>query len=221
VHQLWLSRVMEVTANAWRFAVGTYSLAEAYTHVDQGGAYPVLPFGGINPRTLVAAHQVPPGTRIWSTDIDAYCMVPGCAIESVVSFKVSGKLDEILDGPPELAKQLLQEAGLNYFLISKYGQFLDLLPYSQLFAPSTIGQYLGVKWTDGSTFLLTWIGPGTKPIGDEFLGVYANILATPENPWFRFSELVAQIGAATAGLRTTTKWGTPNFPWRHQSAVSP
>jgi hypothetical protein len=47
-------------------------------------------------------------------------MVPGCAIESVVSFKMSGDLDEILDGPPELSESnLLQEAGLNYFLVSE------------------------------------------------------------------------------------------------------
>jgi hypothetical protein len=34
-------------------------------------------------------------------------------------------------------------------------RIIDLLPFSRLFAPEMIGRYLGVKWSDGSTFLLT------------------------------------------------------------------
>ena len=89
-------------------------------------------------------------------------MVPGCLIESVISFKMSGQLDEILGGDPELAKQRLQEAGLNYFLFMKDYRMIDLLPFSKLFAPETIDRYLGVKWSDGSTYLLTSIRPHTR-----------------------------------------------------------
>ena len=93
--------------------------------------------------------------------MSTYCMVPGCLIESVISFKMSGRLDEIRGGDPELAKQRLQEAGLNYLLFMKDYRMIDLLPFSELFAPETIGRYLGVKWSDGSTYLLAWIGPDT------------------------------------------------------------
>jgi len=48
-----------------------------------------------------------------------------------------------------------------------------------LFAPETIGRYLGVKWSDNSTFLLTWIGPDTMPIGPDFLDAYTRLRAAP------------------------------------------
>jgi hypothetical protein len=205
----WAPRAVEAGKNGLRFLSGRYSLADAYSHQDAG-----LPFGGINPRALAASRQVEPGTPIWSTNVDAYCMVPDCWVESVVSFKMSGRLDEILTASPERAKQLLQEAGLNYFLVSNDARLIDLLPYSKLFAPDMIGRYLGIKWTDGSAFLLTWIGPGTTPLTPEFLNIYRDLLDKPELIWFRFSRLIPQIAAATAQLRAKA-WGAPaEFAWR-------
>src|SRR5262249_43539224 len=72
----WLGRVPGETANALRVFSGGWSLAEAYTHATSGYA-----FGAINPGALAAARQLPPGTTIWSTNVDSYCMVPGCLIE--------------------------------------------------------------------------------------------------------------------------------------------
>jgi hypothetical protein len=199
----WLRRVPGETANALRFLTGRMSLAEAYTHATSGYA-----FGAINPEALAAARQVPPGTRIWSTNVDSYCMVPGCRIESVQSFKMSGRMDDILGGDPELAKQRLQEAGLNYFLFMKDYRIIDLLPFSRLFAPDTIGRHLGVKWTDGSTYLLTWIGPDTQPLGPDFLDAYAQRRAEPDPlHWFRFEELAPRMIALLPRLRPLTQWG--------------
>jgi hypothetical protein len=199
----WLRRVPAETANALRFFSGRLSLAEAYTHATSGYA-----FGGINPGALAAAQQLPPGTPIWSTNVDSYCMVPGCLIESVVSFKLSGRLDDILGGDPELAKQHLQEAGLNYFLFMKDYRIIDLLPFSPLFAPDTIGRYLGVKWSDGSTYLLTWAGPDTRPLGPDFLEAYARRRAEPDPlHWFRFDALAPQLAAIVPRLRPLTTWG--------------
>jgi len=136
-------------------------------------------------------------------------MVPGCLIESVVSFKMSGRLDEILGDDTDLAKRRLQEAGLNYFLFMKDYRMIDLLPFSRLFSPEIIGRYLGVKWTDGSTFLLTWIGPETTPIGSDFLGAYTRRRDESDvTQWFRFGELAPQIVSLSPRLRTTTQWGT-------------
>jgi hypothetical protein len=205
----WTRRTAEAGQDGLRFLAGRYSLAEAYSHQDAG-----LPFGGINPRTLAAWRQVEPGAVIWSTNVDSYCMVPGCWVESVVSFKMSAKLDEILTAPPERAKQLLQDAGLNYFLVSEDARLIDLLPYSKLFAPDTIGRYLGIKWTDGVTFLLTWAGPDTTPLTPEFSRIYRQLLDKPEMLWFQFSRLVPQIIETTAGLRAKA-WGAPvEFAWR-------
>jgi hypothetical protein len=207
----WSRRLPAETANALRFFTGRFSLAEAYGHV---GGYA---FGGINPDALNAARQLPYGTPIWSTNIDSYCKVPGCLIESVISFKMSGRLDEILGGDPELAKQRLQEAGLNYFLFMKDLRIIDLLPFSRLFAPDTIGRYLGIKWTDGSTFLLTWIGPDTTPIGPDFLEAYTRQRAAPDAlQWFKFDQLAPFIAAIAPRMRAATQWGEANrlLTWR-------
>jgi hypothetical protein len=206
----WMRRAAKAVENGARFFAGAFSLADAYAHQDAG-----LPFGGINPQALAAWREVEPGASIWATNVDEYCMVPGCWVGSVVSFKMSGKLDEIVTASPERAKQLLQEVGLNYFLIAKDSLLLDLLPYSKLFAPDTIGRYLGIKWTDGSAFLLTWSSPQTTPLTPEFYKVYQALLDRPENPWFRFSRLVNEhIGPATAALRAK-RWGAPvEFVWR-------
>ena len=194
-----------------RFFVGRYSLAEAYNFANSQ-----FPFGAINPGALAAARQVPYETPIWSTNVDSYCMVPGCLIESVISFKMSGRLDEILGGDPDLAKQRLQEAGLNYFLFMKDFRMIDLLPFSRLFAPETIGRYLGVKWSDGSTFLLTWIGPDTSAIGLDFLNPYMRSRAAPESTWFEFRQLVPRIAAISPAMRSAG-WGEAEkfLTWRH------
>ena len=208
----WSRRLPAETANALRLFSGRFSLAAAYRHATSGYA-----FGAINPEALKAARQVPYGTPIWSTNVDSYCMVPGCLIEDVISFKMSGRLDEILGGDPELAKQRLQEAGLNYFLFMKDYRIIDLLPFSRLFAPDTIGRYLGVKWSDGSTFLLTWIGPDTTPIGADFLDAYERRRAEPDAlRWFKFDELAPLIATIAPRMRSGTKWGTAQtlFSWR-------
>jgi len=208
----WTRRIPVETANALRFLSGQFSLAEAYSHAESG-----YPFGGINPGALAAARQLPYGTPIWSTNVDSYCMVPGCLIESSVSFKMSGRLDEILGGEPELAKRRLQEAGLNYFLFMKDYRIIDLLPFSRLFAPDMIGRYLGVKWSDGSTFLLTWIGPDTTPIGPDFLEAYERRRAEPDAlQWFKFDELAPLIVAIAPRMREATQWGAADrlFTWR-------
>ena len=208
----WSRRLPAETANALRFFSGRFSLADAYVHATSGYA-----FGAINPEALKAARQVPYGTPIWSTNIESYCMVPGCLIESVMSFKMSGRLDEILGGDPELAKQRLQEAGLNYFLFMKEYRIIDLLPFSRLFAPDTIGRYLGVKWSDDSTFLLTWIGPDTTPIGADFLDAYKRRRAEPDaSRWFKFDELAPLIVTIAPRMRAATQWGEVNklLTWR-------
>jgi len=208
----WIHHFRWDSTNSLRFFIGRYSLAEAYSRAKSP-----FGFGAINPGALAAARQVPIGTPIWSTNVDSYCMVPGCLIQSVISFKMSPHLDEILGGDPELAKRRLQEAGLNYFLFMKDFRLLDLLPYSRLFGLETIGRFLGVKWSDGSTYLLTWIGPDTTPIGTDFLNAYRRSRAAPESLWFKFNELTPRIVSITPRMQSIREWGAaePLFTWRH------
>src|SRR5580700_2827294 len=211
-HAHWMSPLRRESANAMRFFAGSYSLAQAYSHANS-----LYAFGAINPGALAAAQQLPYGTPIWSTNVDSYCMAPGCLIESVISFKMSGRLDEILGGDPDLAKQRLQEAGLNYFLFMKDYRIVDLLPFSRLFAPETIGRYLGVEWSDGSTYLLTWIGPDTRPLGPDFLEAYARRRGEPDAlRWFKFDELAPLIATIAPRMRSATERGTAQtlFSWR-------
>jgi hypothetical protein len=194
----------EVTGHAVRFASGRYSLAEAYANQDGGLAH-----GGINPGALAAWRHVPPGARIWSTNVDSYCMAPDCRIESIASFKLPYRVMEVLRGSPAQARQILKHEGLNYFLFAKTSAILDLLPYSQLFDPANIATNLAVRWTDGNTYLLTWKDAAdTIPVGADFLEAYARrVQESKYDPWFRFSKFVPALEQALTSLRAQSHLG--------------
>jgi hypothetical protein len=123
-------------------------------------------------------------------------------------------MDEILGGPPDLARHLLQEAGLNYFLFSKEHRLLDPLPFSRLFDPGGIGRYLGIYWTDGTTFLLTWSSNAIRPLDDDFLSAYSVRLSEREAPWFFFRKLVPFMQPSVAALREMKANSADAFVWR-------
>jgi hypothetical protein len=204
----WYARAYSAGADAVRFAIGRYSLADAYGKV--AGPYE---FGAIHPATSTAVKSLPAGARVWSTNVDLYCMAPDCIIESVISFKLSPRLNEVLNGPPEQARDILREEGLNFFLFSARFPLLDILPYSHLFDPSVIERFLGVKWTDGETYLLTWAGPDTQPLGPDFMRQYEAKLAEPEHPWFRFNKVLPYLDEMTASLAIPPRFQHSNFPW--------
>lgn len=195
---------------------GKYSLADAYGHQLVG-----YPFGGINPGTYFAAIHAPFGARIWSTNIDSYCMAPDRPIESVISYKLSSHLNEILNGSPEVARTILQREGLNYFIFCREFRIIDLLALSHLFHPDNIGRYLAIKWSDGNTYLLTWKGQGTAPIGDSFLTAYRQRLNAPEPQWFRFKEALPYVQAVMSHYEESPHpWKAMAFPWRHRQPDS-
>jgi len=47
---------------------------------------------------------------------------------------------------------------------------------SPLFAPDNIAKYLGLRWTDGTTNLLTWLGPDITPLSPDWLATYCRIV---------------------------------------------
>jgi hypothetical protein len=79
-------------------------------------------------------------------------------------------------GTPEEGRAVLQAAGINHFLFSrelaKKVRVHDLLPLSPLFSPDNIARYLGVRWSDRNTVLLTWSGPQTRPLDGALVEDY-------------------------------------------------
>jgi len=173
--------LLPVLANAVRFVDGRYSIYDGYR--DQAG-WPALPNStAIYPGMYEAWKSIGPGHRLWSFNVHSYCMIPGCRVESHLSSKMSARRAEILYGPPEVAKDVLQGEGLNYFFIATRLDIRDPLICTPLFAPDTIREHMGVKWTDGTDALLTWKGPGVAPLSAEWVDKYrATLKASPHTP---------------------------------------
>ena len=52
----------------------------------------------------------------------------------------------------------MHSEGLNYYRFSRELDIDDGVPAFARFSPDHICDYLGIKCTDGTTFLLTWLG---------------------------------------------------------------
>ena len=66
----------------------------------------------------------------------------------------------------------MHSAGLNYFRRSRQLDIRDAVPAFGLFSRDHTGDYLGIKCTDGTTFLLTWLGPDVEPLNLNWLADY-------------------------------------------------
>jgi hypothetical protein len=163
------STLLAVVYNALRFAGAQYSIYDAYR--DQAG-WPVLNRTAIHTGMYEAWTRIGPGKRIWSFNINGYCMLPGCRFESLLVSSMSKHREEILFGSPENARQILHREGLDYFYISTRLPLLDVLQCTPLFSPDTIQNYLDVIWTDGRDVLLTWKGQGGERPSSEWLERY-------------------------------------------------
>lgn len=209
----WVKLMRPITSNSVRFATGKFSIAEAYAHEPTG-----YPFGGINPGTWQAMQHVPAHARVWSTNVASYCMAPDCQIESVISFKLSSRMNDIINGTPAQTKLLLQQEQLNYFIFADEYPLRDLLIYSELFQPKNILNDLSVLWTDGKTYLLTWrTGPITA--NDKvFLQAYMKHYAVDDDPNFKFSNTLPVLKQFMQSLQNTPHpWRPIPFPWQSSS----
>jgi len=163
---------LPTVGNALRMADGRFSIHDAYE--NQAGGLNRMPWGGIYPAMETVWRIAGPGTRIWSFHFHSYCMLPGCNTQGSVSVRFSPSWPTVLFGTPEEARGVLEREGLNYFFFSKElaTSTTDLLPASDLFSRNQIGKYLGIRWTDGTSYLLTWLGPGVEPISEKFLAEF-------------------------------------------------
>jgi hypothetical protein len=176
----------------WR---GQFSIKEAYQN-EQG--WPGrLPWGGVYPAMETVWKIIGPGTRVWSFHIHATCMLPDCNVQGVSSFRFSPSWNRVYFGTAQEARDILQAEGLNYFFFSKELRIpaADPLPTSPLFAPDSMKRYLGIRWTDGTSYLLTWSGPGIEPISAQFLDDWraSDVAADPndfQKTWKPVSDFV-------------------------------
>jgi hypothetical protein len=188
--------IVPLGANALRYAVGILSIDDAFAR--QSGGQPIMRrrgdatiaagardrtptqarLAGIYPGARGAYATVGPHTPIWSLHFDTYCMLPDCKMMNFFYFIMTPSWDRVMWGTPEEGRAALRAAGLNYFLYSRELLIMDPLPLSQLFSPDNIARYFGIRWTDGTTTLLTWAGSGTTALDEEWVADYRQSVAT-------------------------------------------
>jgi hypothetical protein len=224
VHATHLERVaVPLFGNALKHALGMLSIDAAFQLQSSGmAAMPARaeasaavanniayrdhdPLGGTYPGARGAYAVVGPGTPIWSLHRNSFCMLPDCIMMREPYFVMTPAWDRVLWGSPEEARSLLRRTGINYFLFSRELTIHDPLPLSPLFSPDHIGDYLGIRWTDGITSLLTWSGPDTTRLDAAWIEEYRRSVAT--SPDLRaFPD--AEVRAIFARLNATP------HPWR-------
>jgi hypothetical protein len=138
-------------------------------------------------------------------------MLPDCRVETFHSFTLTRHPDQVLFGTAEEAKRALQDYGLNYFLFSAEDAITDPLPLSVLFHPDHIAEHFGIRWTDGTTSLLTWKGPDTAPLDEAWVATYRTAVA---NSGIVASYPYADLKAIFAKLNATPHpWSRIKLPW--------
>lgn len=165
-----LEKLRTVLKSSARFALGEQSIHSAYSM--QAALPGRLPWGAIYPGALEAWKTVPPDARLWSLNVHAYCMAPGCKVRTARSYRLQADWLATMRGTANEARAALQAVDLNHFLISTDLSLSDPLAVTSLFHPDHISEHLAVAWTDGVTALLTWPGPHTQPISSAWLGAY-------------------------------------------------
>ena len=201
-----------VVANSTKFVAGSASIYDGY--INQSG-WPGRgpgplpgPDGAVRPWALAIWKELGPNIRFWTFGVHTYCMVPRCRPEAFHSFRMSPRSLNIWLGEPTEARAILQQEGLNYFLVEMDDTLRDVLLCSPLFSPDKIGDYLGIRWTDGTHFLLTWHGPGIEPLTPSFLEGYSKkVQAAPCGFVPLLQTLAGQVGK-------NPRWGSDLvMPW--------
>jgi hypothetical protein len=218
IHATHVNRVVvPLFGNALKHALGVLSIDAAFqlqsngmtaepSSAPSGGiAYQNHnPLAGTYPGARGAYAAVGPGIPIWSLNRFTFCMLPDCRIMWYPFFVMTPAMDRVLWGSPEEARSLLRRAGISYFLFSRELPLMDPLPLSQLFSPDHIGDYLGIRWTDGITTLLTWSGADTSPLDGAWIDEYRQSVAT--------TRFLRHFPAAEAHAIFTRLNATPH-PW--------
>jgi len=159
-----------VALTTMRFATGQYSIYDGYK--DQYGWPGRMPWGAVHPGMLAAWNEVERRTRIRSLYAWSYCMLPYCRVERFQNSVISPHSPGVFFGPPAEARRILESESMNYFFISWDMEARDVLSCAPLLSVEHIAENLGVKWTDGTSYLLTWLGPGVTPLTPDWIAKY-------------------------------------------------
>jgi hypothetical protein len=197
-----------ILPRAAQFAVGALSIDTAYTL--QPFPFP-LAENGIFSGARGAYAVVGPGIAIWTMHhAITYCMLPGCQMESFREYALPDWA-KIMFGSPEQGREALQASGHDYFLFVRNLPIVDCLPLSPLFSPDNIAQFLGIRWTDGTTVLLTWLAPGVKPLDAAWMGAYRHAVEQSDIvrrfPYEEMKQIFARLDA------TPHPWQSFALPW--------
>jgi hypothetical protein len=219
------SAVGSIVDNAAAMWSGRYSVADAYQ--NQQGWPGRMPWGGIYPGLRPVWQLLPPSTRVWSFHVWTYCMLPDCNFQGYFSFIFSPRWDTVYFGTPEAARAALQAENLNYFFFSTKMEIEDPIGRSALFSPDNVAKYLAIRWTDGSNYLLTWPGPETRPLDDDFISAYRDLTVKSETysqfdleQWKAIADEIATQEAAGKALRPFTLPWCSSLTWCIGSPLS-
>jgi hypothetical protein len=200
-----------VGGNALAYAAGLTSTDVAYGQQSTDG--PTFRGGAIYPGARGAYAIVGPHTPILSMNAFTFCMLPNCKMMSFNSTRMPG-WDRVMWGTPEEARTALRAAGLNYFLISRELPITDPLVLSPLFSPDSIARNLAMRWTDGTTTLLTWPGADATTPDDTWLGEYRQMVTQAPGPR-RLS--IAEMKIIFEQLDATPHpWRSFDLPWQRK-----
>jgi hypothetical protein len=201
--------IVQLGMGALKYAAGLRSAEDAYVHQSNG--HPVGPWGGIHPGSRGAYAIVGPHIAIWSLHNQSYCMLPDCKVMYYQPFLMGRSWDRVIWGTPEEAQTALRVAGLNYFLFSRDLQIRDPLPLSPLFSPDNIARHLAIRWTDGTSTLLTWSGAQTMPLDAAWLAEYRQ--AVDRSPLVRRFPAAAMKAIFERLNATPHPWRSVELPW--------
>jgi hypothetical protein len=165
-----------IVANAADLWNGQLSIAGAYR--NQQGWPGRLPFGAIYPGLEPVLQIAGPRTRIWSFHIHSYCMLPECNVQGFQSFRFSPSWQTVLLGSPEDTEKALRAEGLDNFFFSSELGMQDILPLVPMFSPDQIDRHLGIRWSDGTSYLLSWRSAETTALTPAFLAQYRKSVST-------------------------------------------
>jgi hypothetical protein len=202
------SDLKSIVVNSTRLMRGKYSLQDAYQ--NQQGWPGRMPWGGIYPAMATVRQIVGPDVPIYSFHCHDYSMAPDSDVRRICSSPTP--LDSILLGSADQAREAFEAQGVRYFFVSKELQMRSLLHHSPLFAPEEIGRHMGVCWTDGTSYLLTWAGADTVPLDDTFLASYTK--QTAESPMMNSFELDELRAVFTDLKQNGLK--PRRLPWHHR-----
>ena len=216
VSRLRLHSFGSIVSNAAALWSGRYSVADAYR--NQQGWPGRKPWGGIYPGAEKAWRILPAGTRVWSFHVWTYCMLPNCNFQGRASFIFSRHWPVVYFGSPERARATLHAEGLNFFFFSKAMTIEDPIVRAPLFSPENIGKYFAVRWTDGTSYLLTWPGPNTQPIDENFLDAYRSRAETDRirfdaSGWKQVADAIASQEAKGEKLHPFPLPWCRSFAW--------